>query len=942
MNSHLRGFALPISAATRLALFFCLLTGVASVSANTFVVSNTNDSGSGSLRQAMLDANSNNGLDIISFQISGTGPFTISPLATLPPIMDPVVIDGTTQPAYAGIPLIELNGANIGANGDGLQILVGGSTVRGLTINRCKRDGIRVQGPGNNVLQGNFIGTDVTGTLARGNAESGIYIFRSAGNIIGGTNATTRNIISGGNPSGIFLVDPASSSNVVQGNYIGTTVTGVTSLGNVQNGIVISAASQNLIGGTSPGAGNVISGNGESGIYLLNSGASANLIQGNVIGTDATGTVALGNSVDGITLYGAVGNTVGGTDPGARNVISGNHSHGVLMITSGATSNVVQGNFIGTDVTGKLALGNHTNGVAIAGVSGNLIGGTDANARNLISGNQQSGVLVIQPGASNNSVQGNFIGVDVTGAKALANTFSGVTLAGVSGNVVGGLTAEARNVISGNAQNGVYIVDSGAGTNVVQGNFIGTDATGKSAVGNAQAGIRIEVPGNTIGGTNPTARNVISGNTQSGVFVFSANASNNLVAGNFIGTDLTGSARLGNGFTGVNLSNAPANIIGGTVAGARNVISANNDSAITLQGAGATQNLIQGNYIGTDVTGSNALGNVNGGIYFYGAPGNLIGGSVPGAGNLISGNFHAGISVGDPGANGNIIQGNFIGTAADGVNALGNQWHNIDLLNSASGNLIGGSTPAADNRVAFTQAAGYDGIRIRDGCPGNFISRNSFFSNGASSANGLGIDFSTDGVTQSNLAVLTEAVSGANAMAVRGAANGFSPNQPFLLQFYVSLATNLSGYGEGVAYLGSTNITTDASGHGNYTAVFPAAIPSGQFISVTTTDNASNTYEFSADIATVSAPTLRVTYLTNQVLTTNQTTHRVTTNSTRGFSGFYWLANPPGFVLMTSSNLAPPTVWAPATNSVTSSGGTNSIALGTTSGGSLYYRLVFQ
>jgi hypothetical protein len=938
MNFHSRGSVPPFSGYTRLFFAFWIITTASRLSANTFSVSNTGDSGSGSLRQAILEANANSGLDTIVFQIPGTGPFTISPGSTLPPITDPVIIDGTTQPGYAGTPRIELNGSNLGANGDGLLILVGDSTVRGLTINRCKRDGIRIQGPGNNVIQGNFIGTDLTGTLARGNFESGVFVFRSAGNLIGGTNAAARNIISGGNPSGIFLVDPASTGNTVQGNFIGTTVTGLANLGNLQNGIVISAAPLNLIGGVSPGAGNIISGNGQSGIYLLNAGAAGNLVQGNFIGTDATGTLALKNSMDGVTIYGAVGNTIGGTDPGARNVISGNNSRGVLIVTSGATGNVVQGNFIGTDVTGKLALGNHTNGVAISGVPGNAVGGTDSNSRNVISGNQQSGVLIIQAGATNNFVQGNLIGVDATGAKALANTANGVALEGVVGNLIGGGATGAGNVISGNTQNGVYIAVTGAEANSVQGNFIGTDLTGTAAVGNSQAGIRIEVPGNTIGGTDPGLRNIISGNAQNGIFIFGTSASNNWIVGNFIGTDVTGTARLGNAFAGVSLSNAPANLIGGITAGARNLISANTNSALVLQGAGVSQNLIQGNYLGTDVTGGNALGNVNGGIYLYGSPGNTIGGSVPGAGNLISGNSHEGISVGDPGANGNLIQGNFIGTKADGVSNLGNEWHNIDFLNTASGNWVGGSTPAADNRMAFTRTAGYDGIRIRDGCIGNFVSRNSFFSNGALSVNGLGIDVSTDGVTLTNLAVATEAVSSAGATAVRGAVNSYAANKPFLLQFYANIATNISGYGEGLTYIGSASITTDAAGHANFTMISPTSVPAGRFISVTTTDNASNTFEFSTDLVVVPAPSLSVSASAGRVLTTNSITHAVTTNVVPLLS---WSANPPGFVLVTATNIMPPVTWSPATNAVVASAGTNNVTLGST-GGNAFYRLLFQ
>src|SRR6266702_5005840 len=153
----------------------------------TFIVANANDSGSGSFRQAIMDANALGGADTIIFQISGSAPFTITPLSALPGITSPAVIDGTTQPGYAGTPLIELNGTSAGGNA-GLRLLAGNSTVRGLAINRFGADGIRIDGPGTNVIKGNFIGTDTSGALARGNALNGILINESSCNIIGVTN----------------------------------------------------------------------------------------------------------------------------------------------------------------------------------------------------------------------------------------------------------------------------------------------------------------------------------------------------------------------------------------------------------------------------------------------------------------------------------------------------------------------------------------------------------------------------------------------------------------------------------------------------------------------------------------------------------------------------------------------------------------------------------
>jgi titin len=898
-----------------------------SLLAATFIVTNITDSGSGSLRQAITDANAGSGTNAIIFQIPGTGPFTLIPSSAYPAITpNPVVIDGTTQPGYAGKPLVQINGSGLGTSGDGLELFAGNSQASGLAIFSCTRDGIRIQGGGTNSIQGNYLGTDATGTNSLGNTEGGVYVYRSSGNLIGGTNTSSRNVISG-NANGIYIDDgslPAlGSGNVVQGNFIGVTAAGTKALGNVNSGVYVITAPGNFIGGTLPGAGNLISGNGISGIYLYNAGTTGNVIQGNFIGTDVTGTLAVSNHLDGVTINNAAGNIVGGTAAGSQNVISGNADRGVLILNRGATNNMVQGNFIGTDVTGKLALGNNTNGVAISGAAGNLVGGTGPAAGNLISGNQQSGVLIINAGAANNFVQGNFIGTDVTGTNALANSFNGVTVDGVAGNTIGGTIAGSANVISGNSQNGIYLVDAGGGTNVVQGNFIGTDFSGSHGLSNAWAGVRIEVPGNLVGGTTSSARNVISGNGQSGIYLLGGSASNNLVQGNFIGTDVTGSIALGNGqvgpYSGVTISGAPANTIG-----AGNIISANGDKGITVTGAGATGNFIQGNFIGTDVTGNNALGNPNGGIYLFGSPSNMIGG-----GNLISANGADGISLAS--ASGNVIQGNFIGTKADGINALGNFWHNIEFTTDSpgsSGNLVGGSTPGADNHIAYSDMAnsGYDGIRVKAGCVGNFISRNSIFSNGHR-VNSLGIDTGVDGVTVAGLPLLTLAVSGGGVTAVSGTLQNTASHR-FLLQFYANIVTNISGYGEGLTWLGSTNITTDAGGNASFTANLAATVAPGQFIAATVTDSTNNTSEFSADVMVQSPPAL------NFIWTNSGGSQPVA-------GGLSWSAIPAGFSLVQATNLTPPVVWMPATNQVTTIGGTNTISFGTMIG-NLFYRLVFQ
>ena len=752
-----------------------------------FTVANPADAGPGSLRQALLDANSSPGKDTVVFAIPGPGVHTIALTAALPQVTDPVVIDATTQPGYAGQPLVELDGTRAGSSANGLLLLAGSSTIRGLAISRFGGDGIHIQGPGANTIQANFLGTDPTGRLARGNGAGGVTIYLSSGNQIGGRHPGEANLLSGGNLSGIYIIGSASASNLVEGNLIGTDITGTARLGNQLNGIVISDASSNLIGGAVAGAANLISGNGQSGIYIMGQTASGNTILGNQIGAGLAGSSSLSNVMDGVTINGAPSNVIGGTDSLAGNLISGNAQCGVLIAGSVSSYTQILGNFIGVDRSGANALGNGSDGVNVSGGIGTQIGGLVAGARNVISGNQLNGVA-FTGSASNNWVMGNLIGTDVAGTRAVSNRLSGILLAQSGGNTIGGATAGVGNVISGNTGgNGVYLAGTNASGNVIQGNLIGTDVTGKLALGN---------------------------------------------------------------LNGVGITNAPANLIGGLDEPARNIISASAESGIYVAGSLATGNQIQGNYIGTDITGSAALANQLGGIYLYGAPTNLIGGTATGAGNLISGNLADGLSIGDPGTVGNVVQGNFIGTQADGVSPLGNQWHNVEFLNSASNNIVGGVAAGAGNRIAFAQTTRYAGVRIRDGCAGNLVRGNAIFSNA-----GLGIDLGTNGVNPNhagdvpgganrlqNYPVLSSA-SGRYLTTIQGTLNS-DAKRTYTLDFYANTAKDPTGYGQGAFWIGWTTVTTDAAGNASFHCALTNAVAVTGFISATATDPDNNTSEF--------------------------------------------------------------------------------------------------
>jgi parallel beta-helix repeat protein len=712
-------------------------------------------------------------------------------------------------------------------------------------------------------------------------------------------------------------------------------------LPNVTSGIEVATASSNLIGGTGPGSGNLISGNTQSGIYLINNPVVSNVIEGNHIGLSASGTISLRNGQDGITINGAGFTTV------LSNVLSGNGNCGVFITGAGATNNVLSGNMIGSDPTGAVALPNLTNGVTLDAVSNNLVGG------NIISGNKQYGLLIYSNSVAN-TVFSNHIGLSLTGVVALPNGYGGIGLQGGWSNIIG-----PGNVLSGNSGSGLFIGAAGASNNTVTGNYIGTDAIGGKPAPNTVSGLYLQSSGNKVTG------NVISGNSQNGVFIFSC--SNNVLTGNLIGTDATGKNYLGNGFSGVACSNAPANIIGGPISPARNVISGNLNSAINLGGTATVHNVVQGNFIGTDITGTASIANRSGGIYLYGAGSNLLGGSIPGAGNVISGNNQEGISVGDPGANGNTIQGNFLGLQSDGMSPLGNQWHNIEFLNTASNNLVGGPTVWADNHIGFALTSQYDGVRIRPGCFGNFVERNCIFSNA-----GWGIVLNNAGVTVTNLVTITAATStstngpvmvntnspgtntgvpvlgppfvppASNATVITASMSTYARGA-FYVQFYLNHSANSDGYGQGLTYLGATHLTTDGNGQATFTVTLPVAVPTGSYLSATATDAAGTTWEFGPDFNVLNGiqphstgtgtgpatgPAITMT-MTPSIGNRNGTT---TTPLT--------LTWPSSLTLQQTTNLTDPLSWQTVNDpSITTTGSTNILQTFSTQP-QLFYRLV--
>ncbi len=228
----------------------------------TFTVTNTNHSGLGSLRMAIEDANANGGADSIDFNIPGFGPHTISPTAALPPITDPVTIDGYTEPGTSAnsnpdgnnaVLLIELDGSAAGGSAQGLFLNnVSGCTIRGLVINRFAQNGIYILGGSGHLIEGNFIGPGPNGTVAFPNAFNGVDVSGATGVTVGGASAASRNLLSGNGDNGVYL-EFGATGNTVLGNYIGTNRHGTGDLGNGNNGIAIeTGANTNTVGGATP------------------------------------------------------------------------------------------------------------------------------------------------------------------------------------------------------------------------------------------------------------------------------------------------------------------------------------------------------------------------------------------------------------------------------------------------------------------------------------------------------------------------------------------------------------------------------------------------------------------------------------------------------------------------------------------------------------------
>src|SRR6266545_1006905 len=417
------------------------------------------------------------------------------------------------------------------------------------------------------------------------------------------------------------------------------------------------------------------------GIRITGAGATGNQIYGSYIGNRPKDSTAYPNQRAGVQIdTAATANTIGlGSDPGQRNVISGNGmgSSGDGIVILGAAGNFIQGNYIGVGLDPNLnpvKLPNVGYGIQISDGSGNTIGGAAATLRNVISGNGRAGVLLTGTGATSNQNTGNYIGTDVFGTSDLGNGTDGVQIVNKAKNNVVSSSVASRSVISGNAGYGVLISDLDTTGNQVSNVFIGVSVGGGLNLPNDAGGVRIQnnAQNNTVGGAN--AGNVISGNTGYGVSLgrttvgFTAILTNT-ISGNLIGLNSSGTQPVPNTLGGVLItSGTKNNRLGGSSTADRNVISGNGGPGVVISGTATLSNTVTGNIIGLRASSGGGLftteghNNGDGVLITNSAQYSRIGGSAAEA-NTIAGNTGNGVHVNGAQTKPVTISWNYIGVA---------------------------------------------------------------------------------------------------------------------------------------------------------------------------------------------------------------------------------------------------------------------------------------
>lgn len=892
---------------------FCTQTAFAAQISR--VVTNTNDSGAGSLRQAILDANANTTTPAaphqITFNIPGAGVQTITLATTLPSITQPTSIDGTTQPGSACGTLvpslgassntphnlqIAINSSAINMGGVTISTLsftatAASSTVRGLSMYGAvgTRGNLIYTSAPSTTIDCSYMGLLPDGTAPATNPQR-IVTFSGAnadnGSVLNsvvsafGVNVGTNISVAGTASDAVSM----ASGMIVRGNLIGTDPTGTQprSLAN-GSGVFSTFSDAMLI------ENNVLSGFSSSGVAGKD---STNMnIRANIIGASLSGTQPIANG------YGILNDTgqntgwmIGGPNVSDRNYILGSTTASVFAGATGKSTVdiTIQNNYIGLAPDGMTVMGSNANNINLQNMGQSTI------KSNVIvgAGAVTTGYGISITGSGTPLITGNLVGVTPAGVAA-GNRTGGVNIASTTGAVIGGQTTVERNVISGNSTlsstPGVTVGVSNTDVKI-EGNYIGVGLDGVSKLANGN-GINITGAGSTnvaVGGALAMQRNIISGNTTNGINVQNTTAASNIaIKGNYIGLDKNGDPISGASASGTGIyASSPKGVqIGGASAGEGNVISGNNSNGMQLTASSSGANVtVYGNIVGLKPDGVTAAPNAIG-IYItnQGSPTGSyhVGGASAGQGNLVSGNATYGIRIGasvGSTAYPIYIQGNKVGTAADGVTAVPN-YRGISIANGSQYVIVGGIGAGEGNIVRSNT---YTGVEVTDTSTNYVTIRGNAISNNSS----LGIDIvGTLGVPDTW--DLDDSDSGPNGRqnfprrttitkcdgstetrtVLRSAAN-----TTYDIDFYANPAgRDASGYGEGEQYLSSTTITTNSNGYAEVTP--PAAIN----LSMTATAPDGSTSEFSNERA-VSVSSCDVTPLTTKD-TTPPLAGTVTTSS---------------------------------------------------------------
>jgi parallel beta-helix repeat protein len=863
-----------------------------------------------------------------TIQVGKTG------LGPLPTILgdifsDSLTINGNT----GGATRVELDGSLAGSNANGLTIAGHDIVADSLVINRFSGNGIDISGtppPGDGlaIIRNCYIGTDAAGTAARPNQGDGILIEGGTpNNIIGSSSPGQGNVISGNLGNGIEIQarnpfapppDANTGGNTIIRNFIGINAAGNAGLGNGGNGIFIQgdpdATTQltrpDVIGDPFQG-GNVISDNGGDGVLIQGfftpvSGTTNNIVQSNLIGTDAAGQIALGNTGHGVEVAGSPNNLIGGVSNVRGNLISGNALNGVAVTGQNSAGNDVQSNSIGLSLDGTSALPNLGDAVFIDSAPNTQIGGLSGEGNKMAG--SKNGITAQGSLAKGLTIEGNFIGQDGLGVQfetgmKLVSTGPDLFIKGnalfnvLDTNINAFFQADGKYTISGNIFNrgslhGQLVPDGlvGASLSLADGLTATIDYDNNTDIRDATGLKATEGVGGTVNWTVFNNMQKLGDNgarfdfRTSGIKSFANDHWEQDTTGDFFYTTTLGPGTAmtlqmngefflsggGSGLTGNASVSGTATLIQNIVALTGTGNNGDGVSIVALVSAGGKITTNMSNWdveanggigvglrkgstvIGTEWTFTDGLlrGNKKGGFLLYLDPFAVI------RNTKILGNTGAGATVagsGDPEFSSCDIEGN-----TDGIDCVDQSITTID-----SGNTISGNTDAGILVESTAQATIFgnaitgngNGVVVTSTGPGTTIEDNSIFGN-----TGLGIDLGGDGVTPNhvggpipgpnhlqNFPVLTSAVTDATATTINGTLNS-AANQNYTLRFFSNSAASSSGFGEGEVFIGSAVVTTDSNGNVTFAFQTTSPVSPAQFISATATDAAGETSEFSADL----------------------------------------------------------------------------------------------